>query len=59
MEMPSPFTQQLATPVYDDVALYQVANGMVKVWEFDGWKPESLSWKHGATSTPGSRGPCR
>lgn len=56
-EMPSPFSGPVAFPVYADVALYAIAPGRVKVWEFDGWKPESLSWKTGCYIHAGLSGP--
>lgn len=48
MTSDSPFASYRATPVYDDVSLYQVQGAAVRPWEFNGWKPESLSWKEGA-----------
>jgi glycine cleavage system aminomethyltransferase T len=55
--MPSPFSQPLATPVYADTPFYSVAGGSPRAWEFNGWKPESLSWKQGCYIHGGLSGP--
>ena len=34
-------------PYYQDPITYLVLAGTTRAWEFDGWKPESLSWKTG------------
>ncbi|MFB9126055.1 aminomethyl transferase family protein [Paraburkholderia dipogonis] len=35
-------------PVYPDVATYGNVLGSLRIWEGDGWKRESMSWKTGA-----------
>ena len=35
-------------PVYPDVATYGNILGSLHIWEGDGWKRESMSWKTGA-----------
>ena len=35
-------------PVYPDVPTYLNVLGSLHIWEGDGWKAESLSWKTGA-----------
>ena len=35
-------------PVYPDVATYGNILGGLHIWEGDGWKPESMSWKTGS-----------
>ena len=34
-------------PVYPDIKLYASILGQIRVWEGDGWKPETMSWKTG------------
>ena len=34
-------------PAYDDAALYLRLGDRTLPWEFDGWEPESMSWKTG------------
>ncbi|MBB6255240.1 aminomethyl transferase family protein [Nitrospirillum iridis] len=58
MPAPSPFIDPPAVPYYPEYALQFVGWGVVRQWEFNGWKPESLSWKkscyiHGGLSGPG------
>ncbi|MCL2137734.1 MAG: aminomethyl transferase family protein [Coriobacteriia bacterium] len=45
-DQPNTFQMVSYTPQYDDVRLYQARMGsMMAVWEGDGWKQESMSWK--------------
>lgn len=58
--LPSPFNVSAATPFYPEYGLYVLRNGTARPWEFNGWKPESLSWKkscyiHGGLSGPGGQ----
>jgi glycine cleavage system aminomethyltransferase T len=50
-EAPSMTTSPLADlrglPFYDEPTLYMNLAGRLWAWEFDGWKPESMSWKTG------------
>jgi glycine cleavage system aminomethyltransferase T len=57
MESPSPFSRPVPSPFYPDAPLYSIAGGTPRVWEFDGWKPESLSWKTGCYIHAGLSGP--
>jgi glycine cleavage system aminomethyltransferase T len=45
------FQAPLATPFYRDRVLYQATDRggtpWVRAWRFNGWRPESLSWKTG------------
>ena len=34
-------------PYYNDPSTYMNMGGRLWAWEFNGWKPESLSWKNG------------
>ncbi len=43
----SPFADLRGLPYYDEPSLYLNLGGRLWAWEFDGWKPESLSWKTG------------
>ena len=43
----SPFADLRGLPYYDEPTLYLNLGGRLWAWEFDGWKPESLSWKTG------------
>lgn len=43
----SPFDHPTATPVYPDTYFYHCVGGVVRPWEFNGWKQESLAWKTG------------
>jgi vanillate/3-O-methylgallate O-demethylase len=62
---PSPFSRPSALPFYPEHGLYNLRMGLPRAWEFNGWKPESLSWKkacyiHSGLSGPGQmvfRGP--
>lgn len=41
-------TAQLkAAPIYSDIKTYMIWGGNLAIWEVDGWKPESMSWKTG------------
>jgi hypothetical protein len=58
------FTAPLAHPFYTDHVLYHAfdAGGafpLVRAWEFNGWRAESMSWKTGCYIHAGmsSRGP--
>jgi len=49
-----------ATPFYPEFGLYNMRAGAARAWDFNGWKPESLSWKktcyiHAGLSGMGSR----
>lgn len=41
----SPFDRTRAFPDYLEPATYVVVGEQLRPWEFNGWKPESLSWK--------------
>jgi glycine cleavage system aminomethyltransferase T len=44
----SPFADLRGLPYYDDEpSLHMNLGGRIWAWEFDGWKPESMSWKTG------------
>jgi glycine cleavage system aminomethyltransferase T len=43
----SPFNIPLASAHYPEFGLYVIRRSMPSPWEFNGWKPESLSWKRG------------
>jgi glycine cleavage system aminomethyltransferase T len=43
----SPFADLRGLPYYDEPTLHLNLAGRLWAWEFDGWKPESLSWKTG------------
>lgn len=43
----SPFADLRGLPYYDEPSLYMNLSGMLWAWEFEGWKPESLSRKTG------------
>src|SRR4051812_11802398 len=43
----SPFADLRGIPYYDEPTLYMNLAGRLWAWEFDGWKPESMSWKTG------------
>lgn len=45
MNAPSPFTAVSAVPYYPQYGLFSLTGGFVRQWEYEGWKPESLSWK--------------
>lgn len=58
MLMPSPFNRPHAIPYYPEYPLFSFDGATVRQWEYNGWKPESLSWKtncyiHGGLSMPG------
>src|SRR5262245_49921474 len=58
MTTPPSITSPLAHPVYDDLRLFARSYlGTAKAWEFDGWKPESMSWKTGCYIHAGLSGP--
>jgi len=40
-----PFTKIHAYPHYPEPATYVTVGDQLRPWEFNGWKPESLSWK--------------
>ena len=57
MTAPSPFAAQTAVPFYPEYPLFNAGGGAPRQWEFNGWKPESMSWKrscyiHGGLSGP-------
>lgn len=41
----TPFEQTRAFPYYPEPATYVVVGEQLRPWEFNGWKPESMSWK--------------
>src|SRR5919202_2168778 len=43
----SPFADLRGLPYYDEPILHLNLAGRLWAWEFDGWKPESMSWKTG------------
>lgn len=43
--MHNPFNLPAAIPFYPQYSLFSVAGGLVRQWEYNGWKAESLSWK--------------
>ena len=43
----SPFADLRGLPYYDEPILHLNMGGRLWAWEFDGWKPESMSWKTG------------
>jgi glycine cleavage system aminomethyltransferase T len=43
----SPFADLRGLPYYDEPSLYMNMAGQTWAWEFEGWKPESMSWKTG------------
>jgi vanillate/3-O-methylgallate O-demethylase len=54
---PPLITHPLAHPFYADLRMFARAFGSMKAWEFEGWKPESLSWKTGCYIHAGLSGP--
>lgn len=46
-----------AVPAYPDVPTYRMIFGGLHVWEGDGWKDESMSWKTGAYVAANLTGP--
>ena len=42
-----PFSQLRGLPYYDEPTTYLNLMGRLWAWEFNGWKPESMSWKKG------------
>jgi Aminomethyltransferase folate-binding domain len=57
MTTPSLITHPLAHPFYADLRMFSRAFGRLQAWEFDGWKPESMSWKTGCYIHAGLSGP--
>jgi vanillate/3-O-methylgallate O-demethylase len=57
MSTPSPIAHPLPHPLYDDARMFARVFGSMKAWEFNGWKPESLSWKNGCYIHAGLSGP--
>jgi vanillate/3-O-methylgallate O-demethylase len=53
----SPFADLNGLPFYDEPALYIHLGGMIRGWEFGGWKRESMSWKTGCYIHTGLSGP--
>ena len=53
----SPFADLRGLPFYDEPALYIHLGGMIRGWEFGGWKRESMSWKTGCYIHTGLSGP--
>ena len=42
-----PFPDLRGLPYYEDPTLYLTMGNLPWAWEFNGWKPESMSWKTG------------
>ena len=42
-----PFSDLRGLPYYDEPSTHLLLGGRLFAWEFEGWKPESLSWKSG------------
>ncbi|MEZ5897127.1 MAG: hypothetical protein R3C51_12090 [Parvularculaceae bacterium] len=53
----SPFAQPEALPFYEDSRIYNLGGGTPRPYEFNGWKPESLSWKRSCYIHAGLSGP--
>ena len=53
------FDATLAHPLYDDLRMFVRPFGRLQAWEFDGWKPESMSWKTGCYIHAGLSGPAQ
>ena len=45
----SPFADLRGLPYYDEPSLYMNVGGRLYGYEFEGWKPESMSWKTGCS----------
>jgi vanillate/3-O-methylgallate O-demethylase len=43
----SPFADLRGLPYYDEPSRHMNLAGQLWAWEFEGWKPESMSWKQG------------
>jgi vanillate/3-O-methylgallate O-demethylase len=56
---PSPIAHPLPHPLYDDLKMFDRPFGRMVPWEFNGWKPESLSWKTGCYIHAGLSGPAQ
>jgi len=56
MTRPSPFNVPMAIPFDPAYPLWMVGK-VAKLWDGDGWKPESLSWKEGCYIHAGLSGP--
>ena len=52
----SPFAVPAATPFYPEYPAWSVG-AVARQWEFNGWQPESLSWKNGCYIHGGLSGP--
>jgi vanillate/3-O-methylgallate O-demethylase len=59
MTTPSPIAHPLPHPLYDDLKMFARPFGRLVAWEFNGWKPESLSWKTGCSLHAGLSGPAQ
>jgi vanillate/3-O-methylgallate O-demethylase len=57
MDSQSAFAILPASPLYDDVTLYNMSPLAPRAYEFKGWKPETLSWKNGCYIHAGLSGP--
>jgi glycine cleavage system aminomethyltransferase T len=55
----SPFSSPSAIPFYPEYGLYNVRQGALRPWEFNGWQAESLSWKNGCYIHGGLSGPAQ
>ncbi len=55
--MAVPLTEVHAYPKYGENVTYAVVGDKLRPWEFNGWKPESLSWKHSCYIHTGLSGP--
>ncbi|HVJ28408.1 MAG TPA: hypothetical protein VM493_12750 [Vicinamibacterales bacterium] len=57
METPSVVNEEMPHPLYGDLRRFTRVFGTLRAWEFDGWKPESMSWKTGCYIHAGLSGP--
>ncbi len=55
--MTTPFTTTLAFPYYPEPISCCTVGEQLRPWEFNGWKPESLSWKQSCYIHTGLSGP--
>ena len=55
--MTTPFNQPFAFPCYAEPTLYVAVGDSLRPWEYNGWKPESLSWKQSCYIHTGLSGP--
>jgi len=55
--MSTPFSNVLAFPYYSEPITYITLGDQLRAWEYNGWKPESLSWKDSCYIHTGLSGP--